>query len=64
MPEIRILVDGEKTFVYYTDEKGVCFAVSRDRSHNITEMKTISESDAQLLMQVNKPSATVDYTRY
>lgn len=59
--EIRILIDSEKTFVYYTDEKGVCLAVSRDGNHNITEIKTISESDAGLLLQANKPSATVDY---
>ena len=60
--EIRILVDSEKALVYYTDEKGVCLVVSRDGNHNITEIKTISESDAQLLMQANKPSVTGDYT--
>ena len=58
---IKILVDSEKSFVYYMDEKGVCLAVSRDGNHNITEIKTISESDAGLLLQANKPSATVDY---
>ena len=58
--EIRILVDSEKALVYYTDKKGVCLAVSRDGNHNITGIKTISESDAGLLLQANKPSATVD----
>ena len=60
--EIRILVDSEKAFVYYTDEKGVCLAVSRDGNHNITEIKTISESDAGLLLQANKPNTASDYT--
>lgn len=59
--EIKILVDSEKAFVYYTDEKGVCLAVSRDGNHNITEIKNISERDAGLLLQANKPSATGDY---
>ncbi|MDE6318924.1 MAG: hypothetical protein K2M22_04330 [Lachnospiraceae bacterium] len=59
--EIKILVDSEKDLVYYTDEKGVCLAVSRDGNHNITEIKTISESDAELVPQANKPSATGDY---
>lgn len=60
--EIRILVDSEKTFVYSTDEKGVCLAVSRDANHNITEIKIISESDAGLRLQANKPSAAGDCT--
>lgn len=60
--EIKILVDSEKALVYYTDEKGVCLAVSRDGNHNITEIKTISESDAGLLLQANKPSVTGNYT--
>ncbi len=60
--EIRILVDSEKAFVYYTDEKGVCLAVNRDGNHNITEVETISESDAGLLLQANKPNASGDYT--
>lgn len=60
--EIRMLVDSEKAIVYYTDEKGVCLAVNRDGNHKITEIKTISESDAQLLLQANRPSATIDYT--
>lgn len=60
--KIRILVDSERAIVYYTDEKGVCLSVSRDGNHNITEIKTISESDAQLLLQANKPMASADYT--
>ena len=60
--EIRILVDSEKALVYYTDKEGVCLAVRRDENHNITEIKTISESDAGLLLQANKPSAAGDYT--
>ena len=60
--EISILVDSEKAFVYYTDKKGVCLTVSRDGGHNITEIKTISESDAGLLLQANKPSAAGDFT--
>ena len=60
--EIKILVDSEKAFVYYTDKKGVCLAVSRDGNHNITEIKTISESDAGLLLQENKPGDVGEYT--
>ncbi len=60
--EIGILVDSEKAFVYYTDEKGVCLAVNRDGNHNITEVKTISESDAGLVLQANKSNASGDYT--
>lgn len=60
--EIRILVDSEKAIVYYTDKRGVCLAVNRDENHNITEIKTISESDAGLLLQANKPGAAVNYT--
>lgn len=60
--EIRILVDSEKAIVYYTDEKGVCLVVSRDGNHNIAEIKTISESEARLLMQANKPSVAGDFT--
>lgn len=60
--EIRILVDSKKTFVYYTDEEGVCLAVSRDENHNITKINTISESDAGLLLQANKPSVIGNYT--
>ena len=59
--EIRILVDSEKALVYYTDKEGVCLAVRRDENHNITGIKTISESDAGLLLQANKPSVTIDY---
>ncbi|MDE5698570.1 MAG: hypothetical protein K2I96_14360 [Lachnospiraceae bacterium] len=60
--EIRILVDSEKAFVYSTDEKGKCLAVSRGANHNITEIKIISESDAGLRLQANKPSAAGDCT--
>lgn len=60
--EIRILVDSEKAFVYSTDEKGICLAVSRDGNHNIAEIKTVSESEAGLLLQANKPNASGDYT--
>ena len=59
--EIRILVDSERAFVYYTDKKGVCLAVGRDGNHDITEIKTISESDARLLLQANQPNAAADY---
>ncbi len=59
--EIRILVDSEKAFVYYTDEKGICLAVSRDGNHNIAEIKTVSESEAGLLLQANKPNVSGDY---
>lgn len=60
--EIKILIDSERAIVYYTDEKGICLSVSRDGNHNITEIETISESDAQLLLQANKPTASADYT--
>lgn len=60
--EIKILIDSERPFVYSTDDKGVCLVVNRDESHNITAIKTISENDAQLLLQENKPNATVDFT--
>lgn len=60
--KIRILVDSERAIVYYTDQKGVCLSVNRDGNHNITEIKTISESDAQLLLQANKPTASADHT--
>ncbi len=60
--EIRILVDSERALVYYTDKEGVCLAANRDENHDITEIKIISESDAGLLLEANKPSTTVDYT--
>ena len=59
---IRILIDSEKAFVYSTDEKGICLAVSRDGNHNIAEIKTVSESEAGLLLQANKPNASGDNT--
>lgn len=59
--KIRILVDSERAIVYYTDEKGICLAVSRDGNHNIAEIKTVSESEAGLLLQANKPNISGDY---
>lgn len=60
--KIKILVDCEKDCVYFTEEKGICLSVSRDGNHNIVEIKTISESDAGLLLQANKPATSGDFT--
>lgn len=58
---IKILLDSEQAIVYTDEENGVCVTVSRDDNHQISEIKEISETDAQSLMQKNKPIGE-DYT--
>lgn len=54
---IKILLDGEKTIIYIDEDKenGICVTISRDGKHEISEIKEISETDAQSLMQKNEP---------
>ena len=58
---IMVLVDGEQPAVYVNEEGSVCLAVSRDSNHQISEIKKISDADAQMLLQDNKPVGE-DYT--
>lgn len=53
--KVHILVDSEKEFVYLNDEDGICLSVIRNENHDITEIKAISQEDAQLLLQNNNP---------
>lgn len=60
--KIQILVDNEKAVVYLTEEGGICLAVIRNENHEITEIKAVSQKDAQMLLQNNNPGATFDST--
>ena len=51
---IKILLDSD-------EENGVCVTISRDGNHQISEIKEISETDAQSLMLKNNPIGE-DYT--
>lgn len=58
---IKILLDSEQAVVYTDEENGVCVTISRDGNHQISEIKEISETDAQSLMLKNNPIGE-DYT--
>ena len=57
---IKILLDGNQTGIYLNEEGGICISVIRD-NNKISEIKEISEQDAQSLMQNNIPTGE-DYT--
>ena len=48
---IKILLDSEQAVVYTDEENGVCVTISRDGNHQISEIKEISETDAQSLIE-------------
>ena len=50
-----MLIDSDRATVYSTDEDGVCLSVLRDEKSEITELKEISEADAQALKAKNDP---------
>lgn len=52
---IKILLDGEQTRIYLNEEGGICISVIRD-NNKISEIKEISEQDAQSFMQNNSPT--------
>lgn len=53
---IKFLVDDDQTKVYLNEENGICISVIRNSEHEILEIKEISETDAQLLLQNNNPA--------
>lgn len=57
----RHALDSEQAVVYTDEENGVCVTISRDGNHQISEIKEISETDAQSLMLKNNPIGE-DYT--
>ena len=59
--QIKVLVDGEQPTVYVNEKGSICLVVSRDSNHQISEIKEISDADAQLLLQNNNPVGE-DYT--
>ena len=52
---IRMLIDPDRAAVYSTDEDGVCLSVLRDEKSEITELREISEAEAQTLKEKNDP---------
>lgn len=58
---IGLFIDSEKSVVHTNETGNVYLSVSRNSKHEIVEIKEISETDAQLLMQNNTPAGE-DYT--
>lgn len=55
--KIKILVDSGTATVYLNDEIGICLAVMRNSENKVVEVKVISETDAQQLLQNNTPNS-------
>ncbi len=60
--KICIFVDSEKAVVYFNDEGDVYLSVSKNSEQGTMEIKEVSKSDVQMLLENNNPGNSISFT--
>lgn len=59
---IGTFVDIEKSVVYFDDGGNIYLSISKNSEQGTMEIKEISESDAQTLLEDNNPGNSISFT--